>query len=103
MPVIDVLASEASFLELILKLKEKKLKRAAKLIEQAEAEVAEAINAIVMRAELDPTELRGAPRLLRDADGHPARLVWRDAPKPKPATADSVVTRSHAESTEVKT
>jgi hypothetical protein len=103
MPVIDVLASEAAFLELILKLKEKKLRRAAKLIEQAEAEVAEAINSIVMRTELDPTELRGAPRLLRDAEGRPAKLVWRDAPNPKPATAGSVVTRSHAESTEVKT
>lgn len=83
MPSIDVLSSEARLLELALKIKNKKLKRAAKLLEEAEAELEEAIASIVERAELDPTSLRGTPRLLRDMDGKPAKLVWRDAPKPR--------------------
>ena len=81
MPSVDILPSEAKLLELVLKLKEKKLKRAANLIEQAELDVQEAIDSIAERAELDKSAVRGVPRLLRDADGRPARLLWRDAPK----------------------
>ena len=103
MPSIDILSSEAKLLEMVLKLKEKKLKRAARLIEQSEAEVAEAIESIVERSGIDPSTVRGAPRLLRDADGSPARLTWRDLPKPKPTTDENVLTRGPAESTGSKT
>jgi hypothetical protein len=83
MPSIDILVSEAKLLETVLKIKEKKLRRAARLIEQAEAEVKEAIDSIAQRAELDLSTTRGTPRLLRDADGQPARIIWRDVVKPK--------------------
>lgn len=79
MPSIDVLTSEAKLLNLALKLKDKKLRRAAKLIEQAEAELDEAIAAIMERAGLDPSSVRGTPRLLHDMNGKPAKLIWPDA------------------------
>lgn len=76
---IDILRSEASYLELVLKNKEKTLKRAMRLIERAEEEVQDALNAILERAEVDQRVIVGAPRLLRGVDGRPARIVWRDA------------------------
>lgn len=98
MPFIDVLPSEAKLLELALRLKEKKIKRATRLIEQAEVEIEEAIQSIIERTEIAPASLRGTPRLLRDADGRPAKLVWRDVVK---SGANSAATPS--ETTAAKT
>ena len=103
MPSINILCSEAAYLELVLRLKEKRLKRAAKLIELAEMDVQEAIDAIVTRAEVERDTVRGTPRLLRDADGRPARLAWRDTAKPRSDVVEGSVNADSVKSTEVKT
>jgi len=80
MASIDLLPSEASYLDLVLKHKEKSMRRAARILEKAEEEVDEALTSVFERAGID--EIVGKPKLLRGIDGKPAQIVWRD-PKPE--------------------
>jgi hypothetical protein len=82
MASIDLLPSEASYLELVLRNKAKAERRAARILEKAEEDVDEALTSIFERVGVE--EIVGKPKLLRGIDGKPARIVWRDpAPEPK--------------------
>lgn len=82
MAAVTLLPSEASYMELALRLREEKLQRAQRLVAEAESVVDEAVASVIARAGVEPDKIMGSPRLLRDVNGKPAQLIWRDAPTP---------------------
>lgn len=91
MASIDLLPSEAAFLELVLRNKEIAARKATRIMERAEEDVDAALSSIFERAGV--SEIVGKPRLLHGVDGKPAQIAWRD-PRPESKGTNGVQHRT---------